>query len=215
MGLFHCPLVLNLLHHISPFIHLKSRGLLAKLGQLYWQRCHMLWEFKVVATFDQLLTDFLLISLLRNVVQFDHPHEIILVFYLWLKFLVHSFFHLLQVHLLYTFLGFSPGNFYGVFKFGLEYIVEYIEVRQNQITIVFYRRKWQPFYGFIHMQLLHQFVLVWILREYITQLSLFRLGIDVLLLHNFFKLAWVVHHFLVGNLAPNGEVTVYLIFFDH
>lgn len=215
MGLFYYPLVLNLLHHISPFIHLKSRGLLAKFGQLYWQRCHMLWEFKVVATFDQLFTDFLLISLLRNVVQFNHPHEIILVFYLWIKFLVHSFFHLLQVHLLDTFLGFSPGNFYGVFKFGLEYIVEYIEVRQNQITIVFYRRKWQPYYRLINMQLFHQFVLVWRLREYVTQLSLFRLGIDVLLLHNFFVLAWVVHHFLVGNLAPNDEVTVYLIFFDH
>jgi hypothetical protein len=65
------------------------------------------------------------------------------------------------------------------------------------------------------MQLFHQFVLVWHLRQYVTQLSLFRLGIDVLLLHNFFELAWVVHHFLVGNLAPNDEVTVYLIFFDH
>ena len=87
------------------------------------------WKFEVVTSFNQLLTDFLQISLLRNVVKFYYVHQIPLVFDIRLEFLVYPSLHLLKMHLLYTFLGLSSSNLDRVLKFSLEYIVEHIEVR--------------------------------------------------------------------------------------
>lgn len=71
--------VFNLFHHIAPLVHQKSRGLFAKFRQFYCKLFNVLRKFDVVAPFDQLLANFLLVALRWNVVQFYHRHLFVLV----------------------------------------------------------------------------------------------------------------------------------------